>query len=139
MTDKEDEHIRLLTEILKWTKFAGMKGVREVLSSVLDTEPKKIAYQLSDGSIGMVEIGKAAGISSTATMSRYWNSWSKLGLGDYMPVKGGDRFKRSFDLEEVGFEVPPIRENVKEDKQATVVATPEKSAATKQTTEESHA
>ncbi len=139
MTDKEDEQIRLLGEILKWTKFAGMKGVREVLSSVLDTEQKKIAYQLSDGNRGMVEIGKAVGISSTSTMSRYWSSWSKLALGDYVSVKGGDRFKRTFDLEELGFELPSIRETVKEEKQATVPTTAEKSAATKQPTEESHA
>ena len=128
MTDGNDEEVRLLTEILKWTKFASMKGVRDVLKSVLDTDQKKIAYQLSDGSRGMVEIGKAAGISSTATMSRYWSSWSKLALGDFVSVKGGDRFKRAFDLEELGYEVPTSKVFVAKEKQ---VATPvEKDKAT---------
>ena len=135
MTDVEDEQIRLLTEILKWTKFAGMRGVREVLTSVLDTDQKKIAYQLSDGSRGMVEIGKAVGISSTSTMSRYWSSWSKLALGDYVSVKGGDRFKRAFDLEELGFEVPVI----KAEKQMASSVTLDMSTDTKQSTGESHA
>ena len=109
MTNKEDEQIRLLAEILKWTKFAGMKGVKEVLNAALDTEQKKIAYHLSDGSRGIVEIGKAAGISSTATISRYWKSWSKLGLGDFVAVRGGDRFKRAFDLEDLGIDVPQLK------------------------------
>jgi hypothetical protein len=115
MTDKkEDEQIRLLGEILKWTKFAGMKGIKEVLTSALETDGKKIAYQLSDGSIGIVEIGKAAGISSTS-ISRYWKSWSKLGLGDFVAVRGGSRFKRAFDLEDVGIDVPQLKDESKKD------------------------
>lgn len=136
MTDVENEQVRLLTEILKWTKFAGMNGVRDVLTSVLDTDQKKIAYQLSDGNKGMVEIGKAAGISSTATMSRYWSSWSKLALGDFISVKGGDRFKRAFDLEELGFEIPTSKSAVNESKQ---VITPAIQNKAKQATEDSHA
>jgi hypothetical protein len=106
MNDKENEQIRLLNEILKWIRFSGLKEVKGVLASALDTDQKKIVYQLSDGSKGIVEIGKAAGISSTATISRYWKSWARLGLGDYLAVKGGDRFKRAFDLEDLGIEVP---------------------------------
>ena len=105
MNNKENEQIRLLNEILKWIKFSGLKEVKGVLTSALDTDQKKIVYQLSDGSKGIVEIGKAAGISSTATISRYWKSWARLGLGDYLAVKGGDRFKRAFDLEDLGIEV----------------------------------
>jgi hypothetical protein len=114
LSDKQDEQIRLLEEILKWTKFAGMKGVRDALSVALDTDQKKIVYHLSDGTRGMVEVGKSAGIASTATISRYWGSWSKQCFGEFVSVKGGDRFKRTFDLEELAIEIPSIRQNSKE-------------------------
>ena len=111
MNEHDNEQTKLLREILKWIRFAGIKEVKDVLTSALDTDQKKIVYQHSDGSRGIAEIGKAAGISSTSTISRYWKSWSRLGLGDYVAVKGGDRFKRAFDLEDVGIEVPPPRES----------------------------
>jgi len=110
MNPQDSEQTRLLTEILKWIKFAGMKEVKEVLNSVLDTDQKKLVYQLSDGSKGTVEVGKATGIASTATISRYWKSWLKLGLGENVSVKGGERFRRAFDLEDFGIEVPQPKE-----------------------------
>lgn len=108
MNTQDNEQIQLLREILKWIRFAGMKGVKETLGSVLDTDQKKLVYQLSDGSRGIVEIGKATGIRSTATISKYWKSWLKMGLGENISVKGGERFKRDFDLEDLGFELPSI-------------------------------
>ena len=110
MNSQDSEQTRLLAEILKWIKFAGMKEVKEVLNSVLDTDQKKLVYQLSDGSKGTIEIGKAAGIASTATISRYWKSWLKLGLGENVSVKGGERFRRAFDLEDFGIEVSQPKE-----------------------------
>jgi hypothetical protein len=109
MNAQDNEQTQLLREILKWIRFAGMKGVKEQLDSALETDQKKTVYQLSDGSKGIIEIGKVAGIPGTSTIFRYWKSWSKLGLGDYIAVKGGDRFKRFFDLEDLGIEVPEIK------------------------------
>ena len=106
--DKLSEIAATLKELLKWTRFAGMKEVKDVLNSVLDTDQKKLVYQLSDGSKGTIEVGKATGIASTATISRYWKSWVKLSLGENVSVKGGERFKRAFDLEDFGFTLPGI-------------------------------
>ena len=124
MNSQDSEQTRLLTEILKWIKFAGMKEVKEVLNSVLDTDQKKLVYQLSDGSKGMIEVGKAAGISSTATISKYWKSWLKLGLGENVSVKGGERFRRAFDLEDFGIGVPQPKEIKLEKEAAEVPAKP---------------
>lgn len=111
MNSQDNVQTDLLREILKWTKFAGMKAVKEVLNSALDTPQKKLVYHLSDGSKGSVEIGKASGVASTETITRYWKSWAILGLGENMAVKGGKRFKRSFNLEDFGIEIPePVRE-----------------------------
>jgi len=123
VNSQDSEHTRLLTEILKWIKFAGMREVKEVVNSVLDTGQKKLVYQLSDGSKGTIEIGKAAGIASTATISRYWKSWLKLGLGENVSVKGGERFRRAFDLEDFGIEVSQPKE-VKQEKESGVPTKP---------------
>jgi len=108
MNPQDNEQTILLREILKWTRFAGMKGVKDQLETTLDTDPKKIVYQLSDGSKTIADVNKITGVS-TGAISGYWQKWVKLGLGERIAVKGGDRFKRSFDLEDVGFEVPETK------------------------------
>lgn len=112
MNTQNDEQTRLLKEILKWIKFAGMKEVKGTLSSVIDSDQKKVVYQLSDGTRGTVEIAKLAGIGSNRTVADMWQIWLKFGLGESIPVKGGMRFKRSFDLTDFGIEVPLIKAGV---------------------------
>ena len=139
MSNEKSEQTILLREILKWIKFAGMKEVKNTLVSVLDTEQKRLVYHLSDGSRGIVEIAKPVGIGSTKTVFDLWQAWLKLSLGESIPVKGGSRFKRSFDLEDFGIEVPKIKEIKKEEKQVTETTTPEKTEVSKPPQEESHA
>lgn len=100
-----ETELGVLKEILRWVKFSGMKEVRGILTSALDSDQKRIVYQLSDGSKGIIEIGKAVGIKSTATIFKLWKQWTRQGLGESIPVPGGQRFKRSFDLEDFGFNV----------------------------------
>jgi hypothetical protein len=103
--DRETE-LSVLKEILKWVKFTGMKEVRDILMTTLDDEQERNVYQLSDGTKGIVEIGKIVGIKSpTTTIFNMWKQWTNMGLGEPVPVKGGSRFKRSFDLEDFGIEV----------------------------------
>ena len=139
MSNEKSEQTILLREILKWIKFAGMKEVKNTLVSVLDNEQKRLVYHLSDGSCGTVEIAKLAGIGSNRTVADMWEVWLKLGLGESIPVKGGSRFKRTFDLEDFGIEVPKIKEIKKEEKQVTETTTPEKTEVSKPPQEESHA
>jgi hypothetical protein len=139
MSNEKSEQTILLREILKWIKFAGMKEVKNTLVSVLDTEQKRLVYHLSDGTRGIVEIAKLAGIGSTSTVFDMWQTWLKLSLGESIPVKGGSRFKRTFDLEDFGIEMPKIKEIKKEEKQVTETTTPEKTEVSKPPQEESHA
>lgn len=108
MSKYESEQTQILREILKWVRFAGIKEVKGILSSSLDTEQKKIVYHLSDGTRGTLEVAKTANIGSTKTIFDMWQAWLKQGLGESIPVKGGSRFKRSFDLEDFGIAVPPL-------------------------------
>jgi len=126
---QENEQTILLREILKWIKFAGMREVKNTLVSALDSEQKRLVYHLSDGSRGTVEIAKLVGIGSNRTVADMWEVWLKLGLGESIPVKGGTRFKRSFDLEDFGIEVPRVKEPEKEEKKVAESTTPEKTEA----------
>ena len=98
-----------LKELLKWAKFSGIKEVKPVLESKLDTNDKKIIYVLSDGSKGTREISKIVGSLSHVTIANYWQDWEKAGIGESDAIMGGgNRFKRSFDLEDFGIKVPEI-------------------------------
>jgi hypothetical protein len=111
----ENEQVRLLSEILKWIKFAGMKEAKNTLNSVLDTSVKKLVYQKSDGTFGTVELAKLTGLGSNRTVADMWDAWLKMGLGESIPVRGGSRFKRTFDLEDFSIKVPEAKtENTQE-------------------------
>jgi len=104
----KDDEISILKEILKWIKFAGMKEVKTVLENELQSEQEKIAYQNSDGTKGTRDLAKLVGVGSNKTIDLMWGKWFKMGLGESIPVKGGERFKRSFDLLDFGIKVPEI-------------------------------
>lgn len=105
MIGEDTEQIRLLREILKWTRFSGMKEVKPTLMAVLETSQKRFIYQLSDGEKGSIEIAKSTGVSDW-TVRNYWRIWSRVGLVEPLRSGGGNRFKRAFDLEDFGIEVP---------------------------------
>lgn len=97
----------LLTEILKWIKFAGAKEVREVLATTLDSDQKRLIYHLSDGNRGSVEIANLTK-TSDRTVRRYWESWARQGIVDPLKVRGGERYKKSFELEDFGIRIPEV-------------------------------
>jgi hypothetical protein len=109
----DENEITLLKEILKWIKFAGMNQVKAVLEEQLKEDSDKIIYQNSDGTLGVIELGKLSGVSKS-TVGNLWETWVKTGLGNNIPVRGGSRFKRSFDLKELGISVPEIKESTKD-------------------------
>ncbi len=105
--DKLSEIASTLKELLKWTKFAGMKEVKSTLESALNSDIKRIIYHLSDGNMGRAEIAAIVKLSDQ-TVSNYWKSWSKLGIVEAMKMRGGERYKKAFDLEDFGMEIPEM-------------------------------
>lgn len=108
-----EEIASILREILKWTRFSGSKEVKNVLKDALDTEQKILVYHLSNGLQGSSEIGGKAGISHS-TVFRYWKDWARQGLVEPIKVRGGERYKKVFDLEDFGFTIPEIKVENKE-------------------------
>lgn len=88
-----------LTELIKWTRVSSYEQIKKFLESVLDSDVKKTVYQISDGEINVLDAIKKSK-SSAGSVSKYWNQWPKLGIGESISEKGGKRFKRSFNLED---------------------------------------
>lgn len=105
MEHPTSEQTEILREILKWIKFAGAKEVKNALLTALDTEQKRLIYHLSDGDQGIQDIGKVVGLSGE-TVRKYWASWARQGIMESLKVRGGERYRKSFDLEDFGIEVP---------------------------------
>lgn len=109
MSEQNKEQIELLKEIAKWVRFSGIKQVKEVLLSTLNTDKKVIAYHYSDGKNTSTEIAKLSGVAQP-TISDLWKDWLSLGLGESMSASGGSRFKRAFDLKMFGIQVPLVKQ-----------------------------
>jgi len=107
MHSSQDESTTILKEILKWIKFSGIKEVRTVMTSTLDTEQKRLVYHLSDGKRGSIDISQITKISDS-TVRRYWESWARLGLMEPIRVQGGIRYIKSFELGDFGLTVPQV-------------------------------
>jgi len=103
--DKQDKVIKLLEEILRWTRLQGIQNARAVLEDTLANDILKTAYQLSDGRSSS-EVRKACGVTGK-TVTNYWRRWFTLGIVQPSPKYKG-RFERAFSLEDLGIEIPSI-------------------------------
>jgi hypothetical protein len=108
LSEEDSPELKVLKELLKWTKFAGMNQVQSVLESTLNTPEKRLAYQLSDGKLASTKIAELSKVGSDFKVRGLWKEWRRRGLGDTVGVKGGDRFIRTFDLQDFGIEYPEI-------------------------------
>lgn len=124
--DKQDRIIELLEEMLKWTKVTSIPHVKTLLSEILPSDKEKVAYHYSDGR-GSQEVAKFAKVGF-ATITKWWKVWARAGIAELVSVKGGERAKRIFSLEDFGIVVPQLEE-VKPEKK-------EGEAAVEVTTEE---
>ena len=103
----EDKDIKdLLKELLKWTKFEGMQKVKQVLEDTLDSDVKKMTYELSNG-LSSPEIAQAVGLDSS-TVRDYWKDWAIIGIVE-IHTEFKKRYRRIFSLREVGIEVPKTK------------------------------
>lgn len=99
--------VEILEELLKWMRFSSLPGVRKTLLDLLPTDEHKIAYQNSDGK-GSEEVAKLAGVGASS-IQRWWKQWIKARIAEPSSVRGGERAKRVFSLDEVGIEIPILK------------------------------
>lgn len=107
MNEKGDEIIELLEKILKWTKFQGKRKAKDILTSLLDDNKKKLIYHLSNGR-SSPEIAEKAKVDPS-TVRYYWRKWAAEGIVEIHPDYK-KRYRRLFELKDFGIEVPEVVE-----------------------------
>lgn len=108
--------IEILEEMLKWVKVTSIPQVKKLVLDLLPTDEEKIAYHCSDGRSSQ-EVAKFAGVSYV-TITKWWKIWARAGMAELIGVKGGERAKRMFSLEDFGVEVPSPKESKPEKEEA---------------------
>lgn len=99
------EEIRLLTEIVRWTREAALPVVRERVDRLLDTDPKKRVYDaLAGGDKTVVAVEKDTGANHSDI-----RKWLKLWEAEGIVVPGAKPPKASFTLRELGIAPAPAR------------------------------
>lgn len=111
---KEDRMIELLEELVKWTKVTSIPRVRQLLLEILRSPEERIAYHSSDGERTSREVGRISNVSHM-TIANWWKTWIRAGIAEPVSVRGGERAKRIFSLDDFGIEVPLIREATAQD------------------------
>jgi transposase-like protein len=110
--------IQKLDEIIVWLRFENIQKIREIILKELDTDQKKLAYQLTDGTLSRREIASKTGIPSN-TIYSWWNKWF-----DLLIVKESDTYKgrpqRIISLEDLGFKSLKLDEEMKEEASSEV-------------------
>ena len=105
MAQKDNQDIiEILKEILKWIKVTSIPHVKKLLLELLPSDEERLAYQYSDGRTSR-EVSRLAGVSHI-TITRWWKTWIIAGIAETIDVKGGERARRVFSLEDFGIEVP---------------------------------
>jgi hypothetical protein len=103
--DVENEELRLLEEIARWTREAALPIVRQRVERLLDSDPKKRVYEaLAEGDKTVVAVEKATGVNHSDI--REW-----LGVWDAedIIVSGSKPPKALFTLGELGIAPAPAR------------------------------
>jgi hypothetical protein len=117
---------KTLKDILKWTRFANISKLKEILEGELDSDEKKLAYENTDGENGLREVAVASGPPQD-TIYGWWQKWFRLGLAtESLSYKG--RIMKIVSLEDVGIKVP------KKKAATSSEATPERQGQSNQST-----
>ena len=106
---KEDSMIKLLEEMVKWTKVTSIPHVKKLLLEILSGPEEKVAYQSSDGKRTSREVADMANVSQFS-IAKWWKAWIKAGIAEPVSVQRGERAKRIFSLDDFGIGVPAKQE-----------------------------
>jgi hypothetical protein len=112
MSEDYTKIVRLLEQILRWTKTGAIVQLKPSIQEALQSDEAKLVYEYSDGEKSTREISKLAGVSH-ATVANYWEKWSELGIVEPTEKYEGGRFRRLCSLRELGIALPKSNSPVK--------------------------
>lgn len=96
--------VERLDELIGWQRFESLPKLRTTLLKELDSDDKKLAYEMTDGKRSRREIASALNISNN-TLQTWWAKWYELAI-----VRPSKKFKgrpqHIVSLEDVGIKLP---------------------------------
>lgn len=95
-----DLNTKILQELLTWTRVGFYSSVKQMLGDVLNTDNKRLAYQLADGKMSKEAIRSEAAIG-TDSLTDLYQTCVNLGL---MEVTQDNKRIRLFDLTNFGLD-----------------------------------
>jgi hypothetical protein len=98
MSDIDTE---LLRDIVRWLRFENLERAKSAVTSLLDTEKKKIAFELTDGKRSSRTIAATAKVDRSSLL-RWWADWFPAGI----LTREGDSYRHLFSLRELGMKLP---------------------------------
>lgn len=100
----DDEQLKLLREIARWTREAALPSARERVERLLDSDPKKRLYAAMDGTKAVTPLEKETGVNHNE-IRKWVKEWEAQGIAD----PGANPPKATFTLSELGIEPAPER------------------------------
>jgi len=99
----EDEQLKLLREIARWTREAALPSARERVERLLDSDAKKRVYEaIADGTATGAAVEKASGVNHKQ-LGPWLRAWEAEGIAE--PSAGAS--KALFTLAELGIDPAP--------------------------------
>lgn len=108
----------LLKEILKWQKIQGMEILKKKIKEedLFSNKNQIVAYYHSNGKKSSREIEKITSIGYKK-IQELWKKWISAGIAELSEEYKRGRCKRSFELNELGLELPKLKaKRIKRDK-----------------------
>lgn len=93
-----DSDMEVLRDLLNWTRVGFYGAVKNMLTDVLNSENKRLAYQLTDGTKSRDALKAAAGMGSDSITALH-EQCVALGL---MEITPDNKKRRLFDLNNFG-------------------------------------
>lgn len=103
-----------LQELVKLTRIMSYPIIREILETTLNTEEKRLVYDLLDGNRKVVDIQQLSGVN-ISNISQWGQEWEKIGIVEPGTRKG--RRRRCFDISMFGLSVPEAQVGEADDDQ----------------------
>jgi predicted Rossmann fold nucleotide-binding protein DprA/Smf involved in DNA uptake len=101
----DDEQLRLLREIARWTREAALPSARERVERLLDSDPKKRVYDaMAEGTRSVAVLEKETGANHN-DIRKWLKVWEAEGIAEVAASPP----KATFTLAELGIEPAPER------------------------------
>jgi len=97
-------YLKEISVILRIINFPLLKNTFE---TILDSEDKKLVYQLFDGNLSVKEIEKLSGVN-VRYISEWGQKWEDLGLLEQSTIAIKGRRRKTFDLTKLNISIQKL-------------------------------